>query len=150
MKSSLPTLPPDAFPSLDPSEICPPCARCCKYVSLGMESPDNVKYVSMALWFLFHKGIGIYQAHDDDWYLIVPTDCEHLQEDGFCGVYKDRPFICREYDVADCEGTSTEPSEKLKFMDAGTFISWLRKSRPALYARCLEKEIIPELYRSTD
>ena len=150
MKSPLPTLPADAIPYLDPSEICPPCARCCKYVSLGMESPDNVKYVSMALWFLFHKGIGIYQAHDDDWYLIVPTDCEHLLESGLCGVYENRPFICREYDVADCEGTSTEPSEKRKFMDAGSFLNWLERSRPALYKRCLEKGIIPKPYRTEE
>ena len=35
-------------------------------------------------------------------------------------------------------------------MDAGVFIAWLRKSRPALYGRCLEKEIIPEQYRAKD
>lgn len=150
MKSSLPTLPPDSIPSLDPSEVCPPCARCCKYVSLGMESPDNVKYVAMALWFLYHQGIGIYQAHDDDWYLIVPTSCEHLLPTGLCGVYENRPFICREYDIVDCEGSTTEPSEKLKFMDAGAFVAWLRKSRPTLYGRCLEKGIIPEPYRAKE
>ena len=150
MTSSLPTLPASAFPSPDPSEICPPCGSCCQYVSLGMESPDNVKYVGMALWFLYHEGIGIYQAHDDDWYLIVPAGCEHQLPTGFCGIYENRPFVCRDYDLSGCEGTTTEPSEKLKFTEAKRFVSWLRKSRPDLYGRCLEKGIIPEVYRTKE
>ena len=29
--------------------------------------------------------------------IYCPTACQHLTEDDLCGIYKDRPLICREY-----------------------------------------------------
>ncbi len=37
------------------------------------------------------------------WYLLVLTKCQYLLPDHRCGIYHDRPKICREYSSNDCE-----------------------------------------------
>lgn len=146
MDAPLPTLPAlEGAP--DPSVVCPPCGKCCRYVSVGIESPTSVGRASTILWLLYHHGIGVYEAHDGGWFLVVPTECENLKPTGLCGVYESRPLLCRDYDVVGCEGTSPEPAEKLRFDDAGRFVSWLSKKRPALYERCLSAGVIPPALR---
>ncbi|MCE7958773.1 MAG: hypothetical protein DYH06_12695 [Acidobacteria bacterium ACB2] len=106
----------------DPSAVCSPCARCCRHVAVGIDPPDTVRRVSTALWFVYHRRISVYQSHDGDWFLNVPTDCEHLRPDGLCGVYESRPLLCREYDVEGCEGTSEERTLRRDAnSNAGTF-----------------------------
>ncbi len=141
MKPSLPALP--GLPVLDPAVVCPPCARCCRHVAAQIDPPATVRRVSTALWFVYHEGISIYQAHDGDWFLLATTPCSNLRPDGLCGVYENRPLLCREYDVAGCEGTSAEPAERLRFDDARSFVAWLAAARPRLYRRCVEAGIVP-------
>jgi Fe-S-cluster containining protein len=40
---------------------------------------------------------------DHDWYLLVHTECRHLQADNRCGIYDTRPKVCRDYSIKDCE-----------------------------------------------
>ncbi len=148
MKSTLPVLP-EGPSALDPSVVCPPCGKCCRYVAVGIDEPSSVKRVSTALWMVYHKGVSIFESHDGDWFMVVAADCENLQPNGFCGVYQNRPLICREYDVDGCEGTSSEPAEKLKFEDAASFVRWLATQRTALYLKCVERGVIPETLRPT-
>jgi Fe-S-cluster containining protein len=136
----LPTLP----ASLDPSTVCPPCGKCCRYVAIGIDGPVSVSGVSTALWLVYHRNVSIYQSHDDDWFVLFPADCENLLPNGLCGVYENRPFVCRHYDVDGCEGTSDELPEKARFDDGASVGAWLREKRPALYERCLEAGILPE------
>ena len=42
-------------------------------------------------------------GEDEDWYLLVHTQCEHLRDDNLCGIYETRPQICRDYTTKDCE-----------------------------------------------
>lgn len=142
MKTMLPSAPPP-----DPSVVCPPCGRCCRYVALGIDAPGTVKAVSMALWFVYHRNVSIYQSHEGDWFLLVPAACDNLKPDGLCSVYEDRPLICRDYDVDGCEGTSAEPAEKVRFDDGASFVDWLAKTKPALYARCVDARIVPKKLR---
>ena len=37
------------------------------------------------------------------WFLMVHGDCEHLRPDHRCGIYEDRPDICRAYSNNKCE-----------------------------------------------
>lgn len=127
----------------DPAVVCPPCGKCCRYVSVGIEAPSTVGRVSTAIWLLYHKSLSIYQSHEGEWFLLVPTECENLLPNGFCGVYENRPFICRDYDVDSCEGTNTEPAEKRRFDDARTFITWLSRDKDGLFSRCLKAGIVP-------
>jgi len=141
--TKLPTLP----ASPDPATVCPPCGKCCRYVAVGIDGPVSVRGVSTALWLVYHRSVSVYQSHDGDWFVLLPTECGNLLPDGLCAVYEDRPFLCREYDVDGCEGTSDEPPEKVRFDDGAALASWLRERRPALYARCLAAGIVPAAFR---
>lgn len=33
----------------------------------------------------------------DDYVIYSPTPCQHLQENGLCAIYEDRPQVCRDY-----------------------------------------------------
>lgn len=143
-----PLLPALAAAPPDPSVVCPPCGKCCRYVSVGIDPPSTVGRVSTAIWLLYHRTVSIYQSHEGDWFLLLPTECENLRPDGLCGVYENRPLICRDYDVDGCEGTSDESAEKLRFDTAKELVKWLAKSKPALYDRCEDAGIVPEPIRA--
>ena len=51
---------------------------------------------------MFHGHVSLF-VEDGTWYLMVHADCEHLQEDFRCGIYAERPGICRAYSTVDCE-----------------------------------------------
>ena len=34
---------------------------------------------------------------------MVHADCKHIRDDQMCGIYEDRPQICRTYSADDCE-----------------------------------------------
>jgi len=137
---SLPTL--SAAP--DPATVCPPCGKCCRYVAVGIDGPVSVRGASTALWLVYHRNVSVYQSHDGDWFVLFPAECDNLLPNGFCGVYESRPFLCREYDVDGCEGTSDDLPEKVRFDDGASLASWLRERRPALFARCRAAGIVPE------
>jgi Fe-S-cluster containining protein len=37
------------------------------------------------------------------WYLVVMTRCQYLDTQNRCGIYMDRPKICRDYTTENCE-----------------------------------------------
>ena len=39
----------------------------------------------------------------EQWYLLVKTRCQYLRADNRCGIYFNRPKICRDYTTDDCE-----------------------------------------------
>ena len=89
---------------LKPGEcLCSYCpAKCCKYFALPIETPtdwDDYEYIR---WFLLHDRAAIF-TEKGDWYLLVYTTCKHLGEDHRCGIYEQRPNVCRDYSTVDCE-----------------------------------------------
>jgi Fe-S-cluster containining protein len=89
---------------LKPGEVlCQFCsAKCCRYYSLPLEKPTTRKDFDYIRWFLLHGRSAVY-IEDGSWYLLVYSDCEHLQPDNRCGIYDTRPQICREYTTDKCE-----------------------------------------------
>ena len=61
------------------------------------------------LWQISHKDVQVYKD-EGDWYLLVNNRCRHILGDGRCGIYDDRPRICREYTNDFCE--FDEPADK--------------------------------------
>ena len=47
------------------------------------------------------------------WYLLVMTRCGYLTADNRCGIYLNRPKICREYTTENCEYDSAWSFEKI-------------------------------------
>ncbi|MFP6677064.1 MAG: YkgJ family cysteine cluster protein [Pirellulaceae bacterium] len=85
------------------ANLCEFCsAKCCKYFALPIDEPDEPTDFDYIRWYLLHDRASVF-VEDDDWYLLVHTDCKHLKPDNMCGIYETRPQICREYLTDNCE-----------------------------------------------
>ena len=83
--------------------LCEHCvAKCCRYFALPIDAPKTRGDFDYIRWFLLHQRASIF-TEAGTWYLLVHTECKHLQPDHRCGIYQDRPEICREYSTENCE-----------------------------------------------
>jgi Fe-S-cluster containining protein len=83
--------------------LCEYCtAKCCRYFAVTIETPEDRNDFEYIRWFLLHDSAAVFKE-DDNWYLLVHTQCKHLQPDNRCGIYETRPHVCREYATKDCE-----------------------------------------------
>ena len=83
--------------------LCDHCiGKCCRYFSLPIETPSTWDDYDAIRWDLAH-GQTIVYVEKGTWYLVVMTRCKYLTKKNLCGVYLDRPKICREYTTDDCE-----------------------------------------------
>ncbi|MFM8173508.1 MAG: YkgJ family cysteine cluster protein [Pirellulaceae bacterium] len=83
--------------------LCDYCtAICCRYFALPIDTPEEAKDYDFIRWFLLHDRASVF-VDDGVWYLLVHTNCKHLQSDFRCGIYETRPQICRDYTTDQCE-----------------------------------------------
>ena len=83
--------------------LCDRCtALCCRYFALGIDDPETPEDYDDIRWYLAHENVHVF-IEDDDWYLSIQTRCQFLQDDNRCGIYEDRPKICREYTTDNCD-----------------------------------------------
>jgi Fe-S-cluster containining protein len=89
---------------ITPENKCGFCtnSRCCTYITERLDTPRSMQDFDHLLWQLSHRDV---QAYKDEygWYLLINNPCNHLLPDGRCGIYADRPKICREYTNEFCE-----------------------------------------------
>jgi Fe-S-cluster containining protein len=89
-------LPPDG-------NLCEHCtAKCCRYFALPIDTPTSFADFEYIRWYLLHEQATVF-IDDGTWYLLVHTTCRHLQADQRCGIYDQRPQICRDYTTDECE-----------------------------------------------
>ena len=124
---------------------CTQCGRCCTYVSIAINEPRTVRYATDVLWYLYHERVSVYRDGDGDWSVVFETRCRNLQGDLLCGVYAQRPVICREFDDRTCEVNA--PDGGLAFAAPGEFLDWLRAARPSLHRRLSARFVPPALRR---
>jgi hypothetical protein len=77
-------------------------SKCCTYITEELVTPRSMHDFDHLLWQLSHKDVQAYKDADG-WCLLVNNPCTHLHPDGRCGIYDDRPQICREYSNDFCE-----------------------------------------------
>jgi Fe-S-cluster containining protein len=77
-------------------------AKCCRYFALPIDKPDSWKEFDYLRWFLLHGRTAVF-VEDGNWYVLLQSRCRHLRADNKCACYADRPLICREYTVRNCE-----------------------------------------------
>jgi|TARA_B110000977_G_C11025729_1_gene473065 Fe-S-cluster containining protein len=77
-------------------------STCCTYITQQIDTPRSKYDFEILLWQVSHKNIAIYKD-SDDWFLMINSTCSHLEMDGRCGIYNDRPTICRTHDNDFCE-----------------------------------------------
>jgi uncharacterized protein len=77
-------------------------AKCCSYMSMEIDAPDDLSDYENMLWYIAHQNIHLYVV-DDEWFLNVLNKCNFLGENNMCQIYDRRPSICREHSVEGCE-----------------------------------------------
>jgi Fe-S-cluster containining protein len=112
---------------------CLACGLCCTYISLEINGPTTVKRASEILWQLYHERVSVYRDSDDEWYVQFETRCQHLQADNKCGIYEQRPHVCREYSEVSCEINAEDAGQS--FYNAAEFLEFLKVKRKRVYAQ---------------
>ncbi|MCU7960370.1 MAG: YkgJ family cysteine cluster protein [gamma proteobacterium symbiont of Bathyaustriella thionipta] len=75
---------------------------CCNYFTQALDTPRSKADFELLLWQISHQHAEIYKD-SDGWFLLINSTCLHLQQDGTCGIYTQRPQICRDYSNDYCE-----------------------------------------------
>jgi len=89
---------------ITPENKCGLCrgSTCCTYVTQHIPTPRAMEDFDMLLWQVSHQGVSVYKD-DEGWFLQFEARCDHLQTDGRCGIYSQRPAICRDHSNDFCE-----------------------------------------------
>jgi Fe-S-cluster containining protein len=124
-------------------KACTECGKCCTYVSVGINAPNSVSNATDMLWYLYHQNVSLYRDGDGEWSVVFETRCRNLRPDLLCGVYEDRPLICRDFDNTTCE--VNDPEGGLAIETPEQFVAYLRARRPRILARIEEKYLPPHL-----
>ncbi len=81
----------------------------------------------LLLWQVSHQGVSVYKD-EDGWYLLIDAKCSHLQPDGRCGIYDQRPAICRDHSNENCEfDVAVEEGFDLYFRSYEELLTYCRK-----------------------
>jgi len=82
---------------------CKSCdSKCCRYFALQLDTPRSKEEFENIRWYLAHEGVAVY-VEKRKWYLVVNNKCKYLKDDNLCGIYNERPLICREHEPTTCE-----------------------------------------------
>jgi Fe-S-cluster containining protein len=115
---------------LTPENKCSFCRgkTCCTYLTQHIETPRSREDFDLMLWQISHHNVQFFKD-EDGWFLLVNNPCRHLLPDGRCGIYAQRPQICREYSNDDCEfdGPCGKDDYELFFPDYESLLAYCRK-----------------------
>jgi len=88
---------------------CEGCdAICCRYITVPLEVPETLDDFENIKWYVAHKNIEVNVEEDGLWYIKFFTDCEHIDKNNLCKIYKNRPKVCREHKTKSCEKYNKE------------------------------------------
>jgi len=132
-------LPMFPVPAARPLVACTDCGKCCTYVSVGINEPSSLRNASDILWYLYHEHVSIYRDGDGEWSVVFETRCRHLQGSLLCGVYAERPLICRDFDNTTCD--VNDPEGGRAFPTPEDFLAWLSTARPRVHRRLVERYV---------
>ena len=113
----------------DRNDKCSRCLKsiCCTYTTEALGTPRSKADFDHLLWQISHENIRIYKD-DEGWYLLVESTCLHLQKDGRCGIYEDRPHVCRQHTNDYCEfDQPAEEGFELYFDSYPALLAYCRK-----------------------
>ena len=108
---------------------CYGCSLCCRYVALEIDTPEDDEDWDNIYWYLLHKNVWVWIDNDDSWNLQFNTPCEKLTKEQWCGIYKDRPMVCKRYTSDACERYGEGKAYKLLFKNAEEFQKWFKEGK---------------------
>ncbi len=75
---------------------------CCTYITQKVPGPRSMLDFDHLLWQVSHKNVELYKD-SEGWFLLITSRCIHLEKDGRCGIYHQRPQVCRDHTNNYCE-----------------------------------------------
>ncbi|MGM0593582.1 MAG: YkgJ family cysteine cluster protein [Pseudomonadota bacterium] len=112
-----------------PEEKCSLChdSKCCTYITHHLDTPRAMSDFDVLLWQLSHRDVQAYKD-EDGWFLLINTPCQHLLPGGGCGIYDERPQICRDHSNDYCEyDAPAEDGFELYFDGYDSLLAYCRK-----------------------
>ncbi|MGE0793685.1 MAG: YkgJ family cysteine cluster protein [Candidatus Woesearchaeota archaeon] len=129
---------------------CEGCSKCCEYIALEIDAPTTEEEIENIKWYLLHKNVKVFiteeevETEDNDdvpegteveveveveekWNLQFYTPCKELLPNGLCGKYEQRPNICKEHSIENCEQYGDTSEEIASFTDADEFWRWAQE-----------------------
>lgn len=83
--------------------LCEQCvALCCRYYAFAIDPPKTKRDFEDIRWFMLHEDTLIF-VEEGEWFIQVNRKCRALLPDNRCGIYENRPAICREYTTEACD-----------------------------------------------
>jgi Fe-S-cluster containining protein len=128
-------------------EFHPRCARCakskcCRQISIQVDTPTAREDFQNLLWFVAHRGVAIF-ADEGDWFVSIETSCGFLEENGLCGIYEFRPPICSDYSAEECD-RDDDTQYELLFESYEELYAYVMVRFPAFPAPT--RELLPRAY----
>ena len=106
---------------------CSECdGECCKRMAIAIDKPvTSVDYEDIK-WYVFHKNVWVYIDFSDDWYVQFNSPCINLV-DGQCTIYDERPPLCKDFPISECEVNT--PEMKFCFKNIKDYEKWLSEKK---------------------
>lgn len=83
--------------------LCDQCvALCCRYFAFSIDKPEKKRDFEDLRWYILHEDTIVF-VEDGQWYVQVNRKCKALLPDNRCGIYHNRPAICRGYKTDACD-----------------------------------------------
>jgi uncharacterized protein len=85
------------------ASLCDKCSGlCCRYFALPLDNPESVREYDNIRWYLLHENVVVF-IEKKQWYIGIMSRCKQLMPDNRCGIYEERPRICREFSTENCD-----------------------------------------------
>ena len=111
------------------SETCRICgAKCCKYITIKIDAPRDKIDRDEIRWFLHHENISV-MIERRLWFLQVYTRCKNLARDNRCAIYDNRPEVCRQYEMEECEHLGEEDEGTIEFYKPEEYDRFLEEKK---------------------
>jgi len=114
---------------------CTMCGKCCSYVAIQLDDPEDQDDIENIRWYLAHKNVRVYVDDEQDWYVQFLTRCEYLNDDNQCMFYllgkeEQRPAICKSHCSTECESSGLDDDEVFSFENLQDFDRFLENYNP--------------------
>ena len=120
--------------------LCDECGgRCCRYLALPLDTPETRGDFDDIRWFLAHRGISVF-VEKGDWYINIDNRCRYLTRGNRCGIYENRPRICRGYKHAECDLHGGEYDYEVHLKSVADLEKYLGERAAAKRAKRLKKK----------
>ncbi|MBR9676562.1 hypothetical protein GOV04_00280 [Candidatus Woesearchaeota archaeon] len=110
---------------------CTMCGKCCEYVCLQIDEPQDYDDFQNIQWYVAHKNVKVFVDDDDgNWYLQFYSPCKYLTDDKMCSLHsengKDAKFdICKKHDSETCDNHGEVEGERFAFTEVDQVLKYM-------------------------